>query len=189
VHYNQIKGNADVAICTRASIRVNMPQTGLCVLWELKKEGSLPGSEYQAICQLVVANLLSPTLKPVVVHTDLRHVWRLLWLDGTDVHVDACDSRATVLHLIHGLIKQWGRKEPEQGDEALALPPLLEGRRAPPIGEQQARSPNQASDVACLADLTDCLPTEEARQIHVQSALQQLAHVPALSQAFFGMYS
>jgi hypothetical protein len=75
------------------SLRVNylthIVRGGLCVLFELKKMVD-EASVYQAVCELVVASILSTQWKPVVVLTDLMEYWQLFWLNGATVKHVRC---------------------------------------------------------------------------------------------------
>ena len=67
--------------------------SGLCILFELKKAVD-DGDIYQGMCELLLANWLSTCHRPVVVLTDLRDKWILLWLDGLSVCTGGWESRA-----------------------------------------------------------------------------------------------
>ncbi|CAM9880386.1 unnamed protein product, partial [Chrysoparadoxa australica] len=72
------KGTSDVALCRKADVEVS-PSWGLHLLFELKKPDNMkPGAVFQALAQLVTANIHS-NHKPVVVLTDLGTYWKLLW--------------------------------------------------------------------------------------------------------------
>jgi hypothetical protein len=106
LHYTKITGNTDAAIVTRASSQVAMPQSGLSVLFELKKPTSLvPNANYQAACQLVLANLKSPLLLPIVVLTDLQDCWRLLFMNANTVMLASC-GRPQAVQLIRDCVTQ-----------------------------------------------------------------------------------
>jgi hypothetical protein len=106
LHYTRITGNTDAAIVTRASSQVAMPQSGLSVLFELKKPNSMgPNANYQAACQLVLANLKSPLLLPIVVLTDLQDCWRLLFMNANTIMLASC-GRPQAVQLIRDCVTQ-----------------------------------------------------------------------------------
>jgi hypothetical protein len=51
--------------------------------------------QYQAMCQLVLANMLS-VLRPVVVLTDLAKNWTILWLSGDKVYARKFATSAAI---------------------------------------------------------------------------------------------
>jgi len=106
LHYTKIRGNTDAAIVTRASSLVTMPQTGLSVLFELNKPSNMGSNvNYQAACQLVLANLKSPLMVPIVVITDLQDCWRLLFMNKTTVMLGSCE-RPEAVQLIRDCVAQ-----------------------------------------------------------------------------------
>ncbi|KXZ52469.1 hypothetical protein GPECTOR_9g513 [Gonium pectorale] len=78
--YSKVSGNCDAAIATEASCSCYVPETGLCVLFSLKKEVTRQ-TVIQAMGQLLNANILSSHRKPVVVLTDLQAG---LWIGTPD---------------------------------------------------------------------------------------------------------
>jgi hypothetical protein len=84
-HRDNIRGNTDAAIVTLSSLESDMARTGLCILFELKKKVEQRHIS-QALCQLVLANVLNSSQRPVAVLTDLVERWQLLWLAGRTVY-------------------------------------------------------------------------------------------------------
>jgi hypothetical protein len=110
--YKRINGNTDVALVSLVAQLVGMPRTGLRILWELKKKPGEGNSLYQAMTQLVLANIFSSGLRPVVVLTDLGIVWRLLWLDARPnsktIWIGAFLDVQHAINTIKALIQQVG---------------------------------------------------------------------------------
>lgn len=69
------------------------------------KKSVVPEDVCQAKCELLLANLRSPRLRPVTVLTDLRESWQLLWLDGRRL-VTATGSPQSAVKTIQGLVQQ-----------------------------------------------------------------------------------
>lgn len=191
LHYDKISGNTDVAIVTRASQLIDLPSTGLCILWELKKVGQVDKTaEFQAACQLVLANVLSSQLQPVVVLTDLNEKWQVLWMDGNTVFVGVCPSRCAAVSVIQGCMRQ---------AEVLATLPScqpLGGGALPsapgmqlPVELAKRRSalftiPPQPDDR--LDELDGFLPQHELLEARALTALQQLRRIPVFAGMLHG---
>lgn len=80
---------------------------GLCLLFELKKNPN-KAATCQGMCQLLLANILSRGLGPVVVVTDLVDEWQLLWMDGNNIMSNAFSGRGIAVDSIRALVKQVG---------------------------------------------------------------------------------
>lgn len=62
----------------------------------------------QAMAQLLAANILSRQHRPVVVVTDLKEDWRLLWVDKATIMVGTCSGSAAAVAIIQTLLAQVG---------------------------------------------------------------------------------
>lgn len=60
----------DVAIVLKQTARINQPANGLRIVFKLRKTSS-SASHYQAMITLLMSNVLSGPLKPIVILTDL----------------------------------------------------------------------------------------------------------------------
>jgi len=76
----QFSGTSDVAIVLKQSARIDQPAGGLRIVFELKRNAS-QDEHYQALLRLLLSNLLSDSLKPIVVVTDLNEHYCFYWLD------------------------------------------------------------------------------------------------------------
>ncbi len=86
------------AIVTAAAKDNLMPHLELCILFALKKPDSMAAhAVYQAMCQAVLAGMLSPKTAPVVVLTDLQERWQLLWVDDAEVMAGVCKTRGEAM--------------------------------------------------------------------------------------------
>lgn len=99
-----LRGGAPAAaLCLSEAVSCGGPSLGLRVLLEIVRPVSTPAGEadplssgsvadgsgkggqaalYRAIAVLLAANRRSPLTRPVVVLTDLRGAWKILWLGG-----------------------------------------------------------------------------------------------------------
>ena len=191
LHYSTINGNTDAAIITRASRQVHLPSTGLCILFELKKPANMnSAATYQALCQLVLANMHSPTFRPVVCCTDLGKQWELLWLDGSIVKTAAIQQPAHALDLLQGCMQHAAAVA--TGTEALVaaggpssstasdMPSVLAARKQLMLAVGGADAVPGAMEMQ-LNDLAGFLHEEELRQAHAWALVQQVTRMPAFS--------
>lgn len=180
--FRSIAGTSDIAIITRASHRLHVERRGLCILFELKKPDKMnKKATYQALCQVVLANIHSPELKPVVVLTDLRDSWQMLWMTGSAVKMAEITGHESALETISYCIQQ-----------AAALAELATGLGSATTIQQPACPPGLPAqltarepvmlpaggdadpDVGNLADLEGFLPDDEVRYARAGELLQRL---------------
>jgi hypothetical protein len=190
LYYSNITGNTDAAIVTRVNYLTHIVRGGLCVLFELKKMVD-EASVYQAVCELVVASILSTQWKPVVVLTDLIEDWQLFWLNGATVKHVRCPSRATAVVVIKGCVDQAataasGKELPVQQQLApqLALPAVLADRKVPDLAHNVQNAAGAAVNPDLL-DLADMLPAEEMQDVYARVLLQQVSRLPVFSTTEF----
>lgn len=182
LHYGKLSGNVDAAIITAAAKKTMFWNTGLRILFELKKKVTHE-HHFQACAQLLLANILSQSHKPVVVLTDLRDVWQLLWLDKTTIWIAHWDSRAEAIATIDLLIKEAALHADSpvipsgQSSGIQDLPdPIAKRAPLPPFTDSSAG----AAD-AGLADLVGMLPDAEMGDAHATVMVQQLLKLPVFS--------
>jgi len=140
LYYSHITGNTDAAIITRVNHSTHIVRGGLCVLFALKKEIN-EASVYQAVCELVVASILSRQWKPVVVLSDLMEEWQLFWMNGVTVkqHAVSQPSCSCVGHQglcgPSGDCGSWPRAASacRNCPASSALPAELSGRQVPDL--------------------------------------------------------
>lgn len=80
----EIVGTTDVAVVLRPAAQIDQPANGLRIVLELVKERD-DRKHFQAMITLVLSNLHSCPLKPIVILTDLRDDYVFYWLDGCTV--------------------------------------------------------------------------------------------------------
>ena len=61
------RGTTDVAVCNKTAVKGNVPALGLRLLYELKKGSVSRDSVTRAIASLMLANIHSPSLRPMLV--------------------------------------------------------------------------------------------------------------------------
>ncbi len=185
LYYRSINGNTDAAIITRASYDCQFPSSGLCILFELKKpEGITKAAARQAAAQVVLANVLSTDLRPVVVLTDLQKHWQLLWINGSDLMSGIFDNRNDALASIATCVSlaeqaATGHMSSEAVAPVAAATPLPAAlvSRQPAAFAQAPRGQAGAN----LADLSGVVPDDELRAAHVSAVMQQLLQLPVFS--------
>lgn len=93
-------------IALKQSVTANLPATGLRIIFELKKSIGGGREQYQAMISLLLANVLSCELKPVVVLTDLRKAYTFYWLDQRTIYYYSPERPGKALGIIEGLLLQ-----------------------------------------------------------------------------------
>ncbi|GIL91766.1 hypothetical protein Vretimale_14884 [Volvox reticuliferus] len=101
-----LRGSCDIALCTSAAVRNNMPETGLRIVVELKKD-EVNFNSYQLAAELLAANQQSPFLKPIGVMTDLMDAWRLMWAAEDSMNLYYCmGRRAEAIGILRAFLEQ-----------------------------------------------------------------------------------
>ncbi|GIL80247.1 hypothetical protein Vretimale_17421 [Volvox reticuliferus] len=101
----ELKGTSDVALCTSAAVKGNLPELGLRIVVELKKEKS-KFNPYQLATELVAANVWSPDFKPIAVMTDLMDAWQLMWATEEIIQMYTCEGRAEAIGILRAFLEQ-----------------------------------------------------------------------------------
>jgi hypothetical protein len=132
------------------------------------------------MCEVVLANLHSPKLKPVVVLTDLRESWQVLWLSGSVLNIGTIEHD-NVPEIISYCIQQAAALAAEATAAGSAT--TIQQPACPPglTAKLAARGPalllaggGAAPDVGNLADLEGFLPDDEVRYACASELLQRL---------------
>jgi hypothetical protein len=184
LYYQKVSGNVDAATVTRASVEVQLPKTGLCILFELKKAVE-PNSMFQAMAQLLLANVHSPDWRPAVIVTDLREYWSLLWMDGAEIKVGKFDTSGAAWVVVSALIAAAeAQATPQRAAASDAVPSSRASPQAVPdflaSRNPLPSSPAVATDTR-LADLVDLLPDNELKAAQATLWVQQLLRLPTFS--------
>lgn len=96
----KFKGNTDVAVSSRQCVIIDMPETGLQLMLELKKGSFSKHDGYQAMAALLIGNLLSPSQRPIMVLTYLVNGWRMFWIDGSTLCFHVFEERNTAVSFL-----------------------------------------------------------------------------------------
>ncbi|CAL5227791.1 g10813 [Coccomyxa viridis] len=115
--YN-LGATTDVLVAKRSAVRTLLPAKGAQVLFDLRKQVTSPDLIHGEI-RLVLANLHAPAEKPVVVVTDLRGEWHILWMNGADICQRRFPTRANAVKVINDILA--GSIEAGQGSTQAAI--------------------------------------------------------------------
>lgn len=184
-----INGTCDAVVVTSDAYRTDLYNRGLVLLFELKKKDTISSrAMHQAQTQLLLANLLSPNTKPVVVLTDLNQQWRILYFDGSKLHALPFDGkRDDAVGLIDKIIASYCT-----GDEAAG--PLEEAVSASDVSNifKRRRMAEPSSgraltgDVGNLADLAGFLPEGEYMEARAANILSLFLRTPGVVEGLRG---
>ena len=157
----EFAGTTDVAIVLRQAARIGQPATGLRVVFELKKKHS-NDDHYQALITLLMSNVLSGPLKPIVILTDLAADYVFYWLDDHTIFYYAPDSPGMALGIVKAFMQQ------EQVSATAEVHPV-----------QVALHTCHAFESTCIFITHSFVPadlSQPSRDIHVQHC-SMLSHV------------
>ncbi|GIL80246.1 hypothetical protein Vretifemale_9422 [Volvox reticuliferus] len=101
----ELKGTSDVALCTSAAVKGNLPEHGLRIVVELKKDKA-KFNPYQLATELVAANVWSPDFKPIAVMTDLMDAWQLMWAAEENIMMYTCEGHAEAIGILRAFLEQ-----------------------------------------------------------------------------------
>ncbi|KAL6756225.1 hypothetical protein V8C86DRAFT_113945 [Haematococcus lacustris] len=188
-----LSGTTDAAAVLTAYMSMGLPWEGIRLTIEVKKQ-IVDKWHFEAAAQLICANITSSKFKPLAILTDLVDEWHLKYMSGHKLCAGRFPSRAAAV----ACIKDWLQKEKvietAETDEPLqvaeasdpgVLSPLLKRARYTyrlPVGGP--------GEEACLRDLADCLPKEEAYEVLCLAGIQDLMrHYPLSSAVRCSMFS
>ena len=80
----EFAGTSHVALVLKQAARIGQPATGLRIVFELNRHSS-NNAHYKAMITLLMSNVLSRFLKPIVIVTDLGDQYNFYWLDDHSV--------------------------------------------------------------------------------------------------------
>ncbi|DBA79685.1 TPA: hypothetical protein ACH3X1_008358 [Trebouxia sp. C0004] len=174
-----LKGSTDYAAVTRASVRARLPITGLKALFELKKAIS-SGTVYQAMVQLLVANIHTPSHQPVMVHTDLCDEWHILWMDGNILWTYTPATRFEAVAMVEDIFNTPVLSETSTSSAA-SISEDTEGM--PRVLKRRRFLQPEGGNIPCaqLTDLAGMLPEDEYKAALLESVLQQFCSIPAIA--------
>ncbi|GIM08119.1 hypothetical protein Vretimale_12211, partial [Volvox reticuliferus] len=109
----ELNGTSDVALCTSAAVRGNMPEYGLRIVVQLKKDKA-ELNPIELATELLTANLWSPSFKPIAVMTDLMDTWCMMWAAKERIKMYPCEGRAEAVGILRAFLEQ-ERLKPDSG--------------------------------------------------------------------------
>lgn len=190
LYYSKISGNTNAAIVSQAAFDAKVPNMGLHILFELKKQVEA-ANVLQALCQLLLANIHSTHCKPILVLTDLGSSWYMYWMDGMTIKGGACSSASAALVLVQAAVAAAAAAEAATAavqNAALAEAAAqqanvyLAGPAVPHIVSERQPLPESfvasAPDVGNIAELEGMLPEEEYKEAVAETWLGMLRRMP-----------
>lgn len=175
--YN-FRGTTDIALCSRNAVLSNMYTSGMRVLLEVKK-APVHDDTYQAMVILLLANILNPKFKPLVVLTDLRDSWVFFWLDRQCIWHSAQDRPVAA-----GILEDMLQQEEMNNSEIQALPKEDCDRLG--IYKRQVFNFSAGGHVnqqdTSLVDTFESLSAEEAAITKVQYILDLFNQIPGVPE-------
>jgi hypothetical protein len=195
-HYERISGNTDMVITTSLSKSTNMPDTGLVLLWELKRTRYLNrDARYQAAAQVVLANYLCAELKPIVALTDLRDIWEVFWLNGRTIGHGVFPSPGHAVALLNLYVQHAAVLAAEMSN--LPPPPQLQSNASMPRLPTQLQYENRADtpfrpaggqSFEALMELEGVLDPGELQGTYAAALIRQLSLQPAFRKVDVGHF-
>lgn len=135
---------------------------------------------YQAMVQLLVANIHTPSQQPVMVHTDLRDEWHILWMDGNIQWTYTPATRYEAVAMVEDILNPPVFSETSTSSAA-SVSEDIEG--IPRVLKRSRFLQPEGSNVTCaqLTDLAGMLPEDEYKAALLESVLQQFCNIPAVA--------
>ncbi|KAJ9511960.1 hypothetical protein QJQ45_004444 [Haematococcus lacustris] len=124
---------------------------------------------FEAAAQLICANITSSKFKPLAILTDLVDEWHLKYMSGHKLCAGRFPSRAAAVACIRDWLQKEKVIETAETDEPLQVAEVSDPGVLSPILKRARytyRLPvGGPGEEACLRDLADCLPKEEAYEV------------------------
>ncbi|KAL6761591.1 hypothetical protein V8C86DRAFT_833719 [Haematococcus lacustris] len=188
-----LSGTTDAAAVLTAYMSMGLPWEGIRLTIEVKKQ-IVDKWHFEAAAQLICANITSSKFKPLAILTDLVDEWHLKYMSGHKLCAGRFPSRAAAVACIRDWLQKEKVIETAETDEPLqvaeasdpgVLSPILKRARYTyrlPVGGP--------GEEACLRDLADCLPKEEAYEVLCLAGIKDLMqHYPLSSALRCSMFS
>jgi len=175
----EFRGTTDVVVVEKAA--EGLPESGLKILFELKKDGTTANStkaEYQTILSLLLANTICRHLRPVAVLTDLGNMWKFFYCDHSTVYRHTFPSRREAVGYLDTAILK-GDIEPE--DDSHDTSALRSPGESSSRGVKRSFSGRRKFSIPALEQLEELagfLPEDELRQGRAAIALQCALYIP-----------
>lgn len=187
-----LNGTCDAAVVTTEAYKNNLYSRGLVLLFELKKGNRFTSREvHQASTQLLLANILSPETKPVVVLTDLDQQWRILHFDSQRLHtVSLDDNRDAAVGLIDKILASYCASGGEAGSEPSEEVDGVGGVVDSIFKRRRLFKPSSelalAGDVGNVADLAGFLPDREYMETQAAALVALFLRTPGIAEGLRG---
>lgn len=142
--------------------------------------GSVAGTVYQAMVQLLVANIHTPSHQPVMVHTDLRDEWHILWMDGPTIWTYTPATRFEAVAMVEDILNTPASNEMQTSNTAL-VSEGVEGISR--VLKRRKFLLSEGGGALCtqMTDLAGMLPDDEYKAALVQSVVQQFCTIPVVA--------
>lgn len=111
-----VRGTCDAAIVTRRAIQIRLYRAGLAAVMEFKRV-TARGHLCQALAQVLTANILSSSLRPFGVLTDLNDDWLVIYMDSTVIYVIKPPDRRAAVALIEVLLSERSCADGDDGGD------------------------------------------------------------------------
>ncbi|KAG5183551.1 hypothetical protein JKP88DRAFT_245190 [Tribonema minus] len=163
------RGTPDAVLVLRASWR--WPQAALRVVFVVRKQLLvISDANYQAMVTLLLANIHSSRLKPIVILTDLNEAYTFFWLDGHTLYYTQVDSAPLAWGLFDAILgnERTSAKAEVVPCEGVEVVP-------PPVKRQRLIfEPRGTQDVADLSSLAAFMEPSDVPVCALAQRLQSL---------------
>ena len=190
----RVKGSTDAFICKTIYYEANAEQLGLIMLFELKKGEITNDNHYQAMMQLLCADLLS-NFTPFVILTNLNNDWRIYHISNNTssnsqqsevaiVQWRYC-SNGDAINMINRILRVQQSDTDNESQVPLAMRDLgISTIRLSSIQIQTASTENDP-----MVDLLDMLEGDEKKECQMEITMRQLQRNPYFQQYFHQVHT
>ncbi|KAJ9512251.1 hypothetical protein QJQ45_012812 [Haematococcus lacustris] len=194
-----LSGTTDAAAVLTAYMSMGLPWEGIRLTIEVKKQ-IVNKWHYEAAAQLICANITSSKFKPLAILTDLVDEWHLKYMSGHKLCAGRFPSRAAAVACIRDWLQKEKVVETAETDEPLQVAEVSDPGVLSPILKRARytyRLPvGGPGEEACLRDLADCLPKEEAyetnkkqRELYIGNLATGVVNAEMLRELFNAVLS
>jgi hypothetical protein len=184
-----LRGTTDALVVHQGYIREHLPELGIFLVIELKKECDAKAVR-QAIAQLIAADLQSQ-LTPFALLTDLRDEWHFYWLEGRTVQAlqpTGATARRDALLFLRRVLASGATVGAELAASTAyveSLPVSIGKRRKlSPVKEERARRASEEEQDALAFDSADAdgpgWDEEDRQQVLFRQVRQMIRATPWL---------
>lgn len=130
--------------------------------------------------QLLVANIHTPSQQPVMVHTDLRDEWHILWMDRNILWTYVPATRFEAVAIVEDILNTPVLSEMSTSSAA-SVSEDVEGVSRVLKRRKFLQLEGGYTPCAQLTDLAGMLPEDEYKAALLESVLQQFCSIPAVA--------